>query len=659
MRRRYTPNQALRVRSPLPQVSVGDLPLGEPAVVQEEEGPYYAEAPQAVLPLAHGSIVGAFTTTTPAEASFPPVSPLTLASITSAVNTPAASVDAANRAVLSAARAVSSIAAAIASGDVSATSARVSTSSADAFATTSDTTSSLASSSASASSLVPPMSSSIGSSSLVSTSAASSSVSSSINSATPSDSSSSPSASTSAIVSPSSNMSHRLPIYAGVALGLILLITLLAIVIRCIIRTRTRRKEAVSAIAWDPVVLEDGKGDRSDGTFAGDRDLGEPKRAESFVDRHSSFHRQSGDPFDAAYQQHSNPFSDAASYGPHPQLADSIVYPLPPLPLATSNSGPYPTSRPLPPHLADRDPHRISQSGSIASSRSGSVRSTLCSASTLGPLCVTNGPLADSRASTALGMNGRAPQHGELDFGESVQNALECGTPREREARPRFVGLRGSTGLDVPWRRESFAERGRGQPGWTPLPTPGGATPAQEEGEREGWTQTIRAGVMGAWSAVAGATILGGTPPNEPGRDMDDDGLTHAPSMNRQRRESGWRRFTEQMDREGDVGSLVSTSSVGGTIYVPESGSGHLYLAPPASLQFTNTTTASISSDTVTSNNSRTRLIGQPPRPVTLLSRESSIYSTVSMGPYRNEYDGTLEDVEEDYRAQSRLGTQR
>lgn len=399
-------------------------------------------------------------------------------------------------------------------------------------------------------------------------------------------------------------MTHGAPFDAVIILGALIVVALLATLAACLFRLRVRRRDAATKIGWDPVVLEDGKASPDD-SLAGDRDVGEPKRSDSFLGGSTTT------PLDAGYPQHPNPFAESAYYSPHEiaPLADSTAYPLPPI---RSQGGPYPTARPLPAHLADRDPHRVSARGSPASSRSGSLRSQLHSATSLGALCVANGP--SSRASTVLGMN--APQL-ELSHHEALKS---LGTPREREARPRYMSLEGR-GLDVPWRRESFAVRGGGTPGWARLPAArdeeqGQAERGETQGQQvEGWTQTIRASVLGAFQAVTGTAMPSAAPWPE------DDGLTRAPSMARARRELGWRRFAAQEIDDND--------SDASTIDIREPR-GHFDLPPPpAALQLSGISMARSDADTVRTEHSRVPLI---PRPLPV-SRASSVYSTVSAVP--------------------------
>ncbi|KAJ7879159.1 hypothetical protein B0H13DRAFT_2278898 [Mycena leptocephala] len=628
MRRRYTTSDHLRLRFPMPQLDIGSLDSGEPAIVTS---PYYAATPQEVAPQDD------------APQQVQSVGPATAATLPSETGT------APDRAIFGQSTRVDTSFTTI----LGSTGAFDSTSTASATVLSSATEiSSWAISSVTASVSIAPspipssLSSSIspGVASATSTSPSDTTSSASSVFAPSSASSASPSTTSAATLDPQT-MNHHAPIYAAIILGVLILVACVAAVIACLIRFRARRRDAadMAKIGWDPVVLGDAKEPTiSDSSFTGDRDVGEPKRSVSFLSTHESYRP----PFDPTYQ-HPNPFVETAYYSPHqvPPLADSAVYPLPPRPPLTiplSNSGPYPTARPIPARLADRDPHRVSPSTSgwrtAASSRSGSVRSHLPSATTL---CVTNGSSSpgSSRASTALGMHAdqdhdRAPQHAaDFDFGASLaQSVEEFGTPREREARPRFMSLGSGWGLDVPWRRESFAVRGGGTPGWAPLPTPDerhGHDEGHPQGQVEGWTQTLRASVLGALHAVTGV-MNPVAPTGDEARD-DDDGLTRAPSMARERREQGWRRFAQQERDLERQSSVSSRSSAAGAMHIPESNR-HMHLEPlPVALQHSSISMGS-DTNTMRTDNSRVPLIARP-RPAALVSRASSVYSTVSAAP--------------------------
>ncbi|KAJ7697004.1 hypothetical protein B0H17DRAFT_1130652 [Mycena rosella] len=634
MRERYARSERLRLRVPTPQLDIGDVTPGEPVIVQNESDPFYAAGPQEVEPQ------------NDAPQQVQSVAPATPSPLRIAVGSPSPSTRIAESSRIS----LSS--ASVRSVESASRSRSLAIASSSAAAFSSSPAASLITSSASASSSV-PSSTSASSSSSESTLPASSS-------STTSSTSVSASA-TSAAAAHSYTMSQGAPFYAAIALGALIAIALVATIVACIIRVRARRRAADAAtIGWDPVVLEDGKASTStdpDFSLAGDRDVGEPKRSDSFVsvDRRASLY-QPDRAFNAGYPQHPNPFDEPpppphpnpfeerahyASYQQHvppPPLAESAAYPLPPMamlpdPYPTDRgSGPYPTARPLPAYLAARDPHRLSigtsAPSSRASSRSGSVRSHLPSASTL---VIANGAgyssSASSRASTALGMNGQPqPQHqygGQQPhaFGapQHAQSVQEFGTPREKEARPRFMSLGDGQGLAVPWQRERT-------PGWAALPDAHDAGQGQGQGQQpEGWTQTLRASVLGAFAAVTGA------PPAPPARADSDDGLTRKPSMGRARREreAGWRRFAAADEGdEGDGESVSDGSDVGG------GERGAYYLAPPPTalwLSHAGTGMSSMRSDTETvrTEHSRVPLIGRP-RPA---SRASSVYSTGSAVP--------------------------
>ncbi|KAJ7653654.1 hypothetical protein DFH06DRAFT_1474787 [Mycena polygramma] len=626
----------------MPQLVLGGLALGESAIVPNGASPQEVapqnDAPQQPQSVPTAPALSFATTSVPDRAISPPTSTSIDTGSTTALRSTAAlqptsaqtaSVTADSSVLqVSSSPAVSSLAAFTSMIIVPLASPSSSLSSPARLALTSSTSSS--ESTSPAPSLIAP----------------SSSFAPSPSSSSPSTPSSSdvPSATSASAVGPHKVMTHMAPIYAAIILGVLIVIACLATIIACLVRSRARRRDvaALSAIGWDPVVLDDAKQPTAPiFSFSGDRDVGEPKRAGSFMSRRDSYRPA----FDATYQ-HPNPFADpnpfveTAYYSPHqvPPLADSSAYPLPParppltIPRPRSNTGPYPTARPLPAHLADRDPHRVSYGPSAASSRSGSVRSHLPSATTL---CVTNGSSSpgSSRASTALGIHAPdgPPQHAtHLDFGAPLaQSVRELGTPREREARPRFMSLGSGRGLEVPWRRESFAVRGGGAPGWATLQE----TPHEHEyegqgqgqGQGEGWTQTLRASVLGAFQAFTAAT-----PSRDEAREEGDDGLTRAPSTARERREAGWRRFAEEerVQRGESVSSRSSRSSVGAPrLHIPEGNIGHLHPHPHPHLGIS---MASSPSTSVRTDNSRAPLISRP-RPAALVSRTSSVYSTVSV----------------------------
>ena len=222
----------------------------------------------------------------------------------------------------------------------------------------------------------------------------------------------------------------------------------------------------------------------------GDRDVGEPKRTESFLHTPISPVKQTIAPPD--------PFSDAPTYFTNPSLRSSLVdsaaYPLP------LRNGPYPTTRPLPSHLT---------SANFSASGSADDHGSAC---TLGPLQVANmmpgdASAATSRAGTAMGMS-------------SVNAHVmtnEFGTPRENVpgSRPRFLGLDGQ-GLKVPWGRGGNWEH------LPPLPMPGESPRGGPD--TEGWTASLKMNLVNAFNSVAANLPSAGNSPGE-----EEDKLTPMP----------------------------------------------------------------------------------------------------------------------------------
>ncbi|KAJ7815018.1 hypothetical protein B0H14DRAFT_1413433 [Mycena olivaceomarginata] len=185
-----------------------------------------------------------------------------------------------------------------------------------------------------------------------------------------------------------------------------------------------------------------------DFSLTGDRDVGKPKRPDSFL----------GDDLTSASAPpyYTNSFAETVYYSHQvPSLVDNAAYPLPPLTIPLLNGGPYLTARPLPAHL------------------------------------------------------------------------------------------------DVPWRqRESLARRAPGGTrGWVRKLAPPMA-PREGQGQGEGWTSTLRVSMMGALHAITGV----GAPQEE-----GDEGLTRAPSMQRERRGQGMGRQRQFAQEEGASRSSAST----------------------------------------------------------------------------------------------------
>ncbi|KAJ7054644.1 hypothetical protein C8F01DRAFT_1162385 [Mycena amicta] len=463
----------------------------------------------------------------------------------------------------------------------------------------------LASSIAQSSSLV-PSSSMIGSGSSASFSTSSLSLVASTSTASSASSNSPPTLLSSPTSSPSPSnsiapqtMTHGAPFYASITLGVLIIFASIVAVVTFCIRIRHQRRNKLNPIVWDPVTIDPSEPKppfafASDFTLAGDRDVGEPKRASSTLNRRASI------PWEAT-----NPFEEHSYYSPHQivPLPDSAAYPLPPV--APHSDGPYPIPRPLPTYLGAGPSHTPSLSRSRISSRTGSIRSNLPSPNTL---CVAN---------AAPGM--AVPQlrsDAEFDYLETVpvnppehrMSAPDIGTPRETETRPRFMSLPGGRGLDVPWKGAVAADQIHREDS------------GRVQEMNEGWTQTLRTSVLNAFQAVTGV----GSSEDE------EDNLTHAPSMvgrerrqsvSRERRESGWARFAAEemtLDRTESYSTVDSQ-----------------FLAPPRAtalqIQPSGTSFASDGNNSVQTDNSQAPLITKP-RTV-MLSRESSVYSTASGMP--------------------------
>jgi hypothetical protein len=151
--------------------------------------------------------------------------------------------------------------------------------------------------------------------------------------------------------------------------------------------------------------------------------------------------------------------------------------------------------------------------------------------------------------------------------------------------------------------------------------------PGEGQGQGEGWTSTLRASVMGALHAVTGV----GAP-----REEGDDGLTRAPSMQRERREEGmgWQRRFAREEGEWEQGSGYALSrSSGSAPYVPN---GYLESPPLAALQLSHGTSGTATDGdgdgmSVRTENSRVPLVARP-RPAAVVSRASSLYSSAGYG---------------------------
>jgi hypothetical protein len=352
---------------------------------------------------------------------------------------------------------------------------------------------------------------------------------------------------------------HTIPFYIGVVLGTIAIIACIGAFIAWWVRLRAhskrRRKFAATYVPWCKRDGDDGLEEARDPGFGGgpvsiadivhgnsweptgDRDVGEPKRSHSFLYTPISPLKRPVAPFAT-----DNLYHPGVATVQIPQLADSVVYPLP-------LANPYAATRPMPHHL---------------DSTNSSIPET---ANSLGPLQVANimpGDVSMSRPATVLGMTGS-------------ENVSEFGTPRELVpgSRPRFWGLEGS-GLDLPWaplrmqsknsRRGSTAESGHKSKHPPPSRTPGelrnSLSRNSSDARTEGWTASLRANFVNAINSVAGNLIASGH--------TDRDNLTPVPQRTGQRRlrhDAGWAEHVggklvgRPLKREATVYSTISQLS--------------------------------------------------------------------------------------------------
>lgn len=305
----------------------------------------------------------------------------------------------------------------------------------------------------------------------------------------------------------------------------------------------------------------------------GDRDVGEPKRTESFLGLAPV-----------------NPFSTPSAAQPQHNLLDSVAYPLP------VRDSPYSRNRPGAP--TGTNPYLDGGDGSVDDHGS---------AVTLGPLHVANRMPGDASgiSSPAIAVLGtRTPNDYGLPTG--------FGTPRENVAgsRPRFWGLQGD-GLDVPWgairstdpmwvasvpesiettnptRRASVVPESfqafNPNPDWEhlpPLPIPGQFS----DTDSEGWGTTIRSSLVSAFNAVA-ANLSS----SEVSSMHEEDILTPAPTRRdvdaRHPELPGWQTrrelFQMGLSRGNTTASQVSTVCMleetghgAGIVHITSRGSG-------------------------------------------------------------------------------------
>lgn len=367
----------------------------------------------------------------------------------------------------------------------------------------------------------------------------------------------------------------------------------------------------------------------------GDRDVGEPKRTDSFLNAPVSPMKRYATPY--------NPFANQ-----YPVLADSTTFPLP-----LYNT--YSTMRLPPSHLPSLGPNAI---GSIDGH---------ASVASLGPLQVANRipgdiSVATSRAPSLLGVN---------------DEPAEFGTPLQSMAgsRPRFLGLEGG-GLRVPWtqtsgsflRGKSFTKRrdGHGPGNWEHLP----ALPMPEDSngrgatDAEGWTASLKTNLMNAFNAVAAGL------PSAPTMDeRQENHLTPCPTRHASQRRSLHpadqdETFVHRLTRESTISSkpwtLEERLDGTGTVHFHRlegyRGGDHAFspLPPGSSVTLQDGVQSDIGASIfrMTTHDSQTPLIvnrkpkmavlrpriygrisqyGYGRKPV-LVSRASSVYSTLS-GP--------------------------
>ncbi|KII84237.1 hypothetical protein PLICRDRAFT_58027 [Plicaturopsis crispa FD-325 SS-3] len=319
--------------------------------------------------------------------------------------------------------------------------------------------------------------------------------------------------SSSAASSPSNHAmsTHSAIFYIGIALGVIVVVAVLAALTAWYIKLRAhakrRRDFVATSVPWGRRSPEDDEQGmievplddevfginrrQSNGAMArnsistqwepaGDRDVGEPRRVDNLpqpLKRVATIAPAAGIGY---------PFADEYNSG---SLADSLVFP-------TDHSGPYPNTRPLPSHLLQADFER-------AKSRTGA----------LGRLSVANIMPGD----VSSGDESSRPGTGMLNvMNDGFNGAMPIGfgTPREASpgTRPRFWGLNGGDGLEVPWAPDHANEQ---TPAELPIPSSmlSNASPATKSATpaaNEGWTSTLKNSLANALNAVKGNNSLPG-----------------------------------------------------------------------------------------------------------------------------------------------------
>ncbi|KAF8800388.1 hypothetical protein BYT27DRAFT_7342513 [Phlegmacium glaucopus] len=349
-------------------------------------------------------------------------------------------------------------------------------------------------------------------------------------------------------VKPVSLNAHNPSLYIGIVLGTLAAIACLCALIAWLIRLRShaRRRRAAESLKlpWaksddsDTWGLESGHGLGSDANIAaigamnlgsredlanvqawsprGDRDVGEPRRAESSMKG-------------STYSLQNHPIPE------HCLFSDDSVRAF------TSSEG-YSTTSLLPHHnLRQLPSHLIDQElAARVSLEHASLRSN------------DNIDRTDFSARTNGG----------------------CGTPRETMNNPRFLSLRGD-GLNVPWHQNSersprsMVERLRNhgkplptEPPWEQiLPRQNSGEIDKKSGEAEPWSTSFRNSLVSAFNAVAANLPLAARAPH-----MNDDGFTAVPpkrTVRKSVRDTFWDDDVlkaKEVSRETSVSTVTSTA---------------------------------------------------------------------------------------------------
>lgn len=362
-------------------------------------------------------------------------------------------------------------------------------------------------------------------------------------------------------VKPANLSAHNSSLYIGIVLGTLAFLACLCALIAWFIRLRNhfRRKRAARSLkvpwaksddggTWG---LESGHGPDSDVDRAaisamnlgsredlanvqtwsprGDRDVGEPRRAESYI---------SG----STYSLQNHPIPEHCLFND-----DSVRAFVSSEGYSTASLLPHHNLRQLPSHLIDQElVARVSRE--------------------------------------------RASLHSNMD--SLSRTNPDCGTPRETMNKPRFLSLKGN-GLNVPWHlnsessRRSMVERLRNhgkppaEPAWERV------SPRQNSGDSEminknveaDWSTSFKSSLVNAFNAVAANLSLAAGAPR-----MNDDGFTSAPSKRTVRksvRDTFWDENLvkdKELSRETSISTLTSKAW---TLEETREGAGVVHLLIP------------------------------------------------------------------------------